>query len=248
MGLFRLFLLVVFFALSCKRASESGGKTGQHLNGNYGFEYWQSQRKGANYFNKAPTKEWFLSAASANIKLVRFTYEKWIGEERDFLLGSADNYTGIVEQDFERLVKYLNIADSLGIKIVLTTLSLPGARYAQNNNGVRDGRLWKDLKYHRQAAKFWKDLATRLIDHPAIVGLDLINEPHPEWFYGKREFWDAGFDQWYSGVKGTAGDLNLFNRTMVSAIREVDKNIPIVVESGLYGTPWAFEYLEPLDD
>lgn len=212
------------------------------------ISYWDVQRKGANYFNEVPTKEWFESAAEANIKLVRLTYEKWEGEQKDFLLGNADNYKGIVENDFILLKKYLDIANEFDIKVVLTPLSLPGARYTQSNSGKKDGRLWTKDKYLPMALQFWTDLATKLKDHPAIIGYNLINEPFPELFYGKPNFWDANFLKWYETVKTSSGDLNRFNKMMVAAIRKVDGNMPIVIESGLYATPWAFEYLQLLED
>ena len=56
--------------------------------------FWKEQQKGTNYFNKKPTAEWFDAANEANIKFIRLTYEKWQGEQRDFLLGNADNYQG----------------------------------------------------------------------------------------------------------------------------------------------------------
>lgn len=56
------------------------------------IEFWNIQQKGTNFFNANPTKEWFESAAKANIKFVRFTFAKWESEQRDFLLGAADNY------------------------------------------------------------------------------------------------------------------------------------------------------------
>ena len=212
------------------------------------ISYWDESRVGVNYFNEVPTREWFLAASTANIGLVRLAYGKWDGERRDFLVGSADDYSGLVEEDLRKLRWYLDVAESLGIRVVLAPLSLPGARFRQFNDGERDGRLWVDPQYLPQAAEFWQDLANAMKDHAAVAGYDLLNEPHPEWFHGKREFWDRGFGQWYEQVKGTAGDLNRFNRVVTASIREVDPDTPIIVESGLYATPWAFEYLEPLDD
>lgn len=210
--------------------------------------FWDNQQKGTNYFNAAPTREWFESAAFANIKFVRLTYEKWEGEERDFLIGNADNYNGIVESDFQKLLTVLNIADSLKIKIVITPISLPGARWVQSNNGVRDGRLWKDEKFQAQTFRFWKDLAERLKNHPAIIGYNIQNEPHPEVFFGNPSFWKNELIDWYKSVKGTPADLNAFYSKAIAAIREVDKEIPIIIESGLYATPWAFSYLEKIND
>lgn len=210
--------------------------------------YWDVQRKGTNYFNGMPTEEWFVAARRANIKFVRLVYEKWKGERTDFLLGNADNYQGIVESDFKQLKHFLDYADQLDIKIVLTPISLPGARWKQMNNNKRDTRLWTDERYQQQAIQFWKDLAEQLKDHPAIVGYNIMNEPHPEMAYGKYSFWDGKLLEWYQEVKGGAGDLNLFYSKIVEAIRKVDAETPIILESGLYATPWAFDYLKPLDD
>ncbi|WP_370408817.1 glycoside hydrolase family 5 protein [Tenacibaculum dicentrarchi] len=241
-------LLSLLLCLSCAKEKKSNNQKLDKQENNKLISYWNKQKKGANYFNKIPTKEWFNAAKQANIKFVRLTYEKWKGEQRDFLLGSAYDYKGIIESDFQKLKYYLDYANEQNIKIVLTPLSLPGARYSQTNNNIRDYRLWKDSKFRKQASKFWKDLAFRLKDHPAIVGYNLINEPYPELAYKKNTFWDKGFTKWYENVKGGAGDLNLFNEKMTEAIRSVDQNIPIIIESGLYATPWAFEYLKPLKD
>lgn len=212
------------------------------------ISYWNNQQKGTNYFNENPTREWLESAAAANIKLVRLTWEKWKGNERDFLIGNADEYKGIVEPDFKKLVHFLDIADSLNIKIVLTAISLPGARWVQSNKGVRDGRLWKDEKYHEQTTQFWNDLAARLKKHPAIIGYNIQNEPNPEVFFGNPSFWKNELNACHKNIKGTSADLNLFYSKVISAIRAVDKETPIIIESGLYATPWAFSYLEKIND
>jgi hypothetical protein len=212
------------------------------------ISYWDQQRKGTNQFNKYPSVEWFEAAAEADIRFVRLTYGKWKSKHRDFLIGNADNYTGLIDEDFEKLKNTLDVADSLGIKIVLSPLSLPGARYRQFNNMVRDGRLWTDSTYLPQAKQFWIDLASRLNNHPAIVGYNLVNEPYPEWFNGKKSFWEKGFTEWFETIKNTPADLNKFNRVMVEAIRTVDQETPIIVESGLWATPWTFEYLKPVAD
>jgi len=212
------------------------------------ISFWDKQQKGANFFNAVPTREWFEAAAASNIKLVRLTYEKWKGAERDFLIGNVDDYKGIVEADLQKLVSVLDIADSLDIKIVVTPISLPGARWAQSNNRVKDGRLWKDFKYHEQTCRFWHDFAQRLKDHPAVVGYNIQNEPHPEIFNGKNSFWKNDLPEWYETIKGTPADLNLFYRNVIAAIRQVDNKTPIVVSPGLYATPWTFNYLEKIDD
>ena len=212
------------------------------------ISFWDKQRKGTNHFNVTPSEEWYEAAKSANLTFVRLVFEKWDGVQRDFILGDADHYQGIVERDFQQLKQYLDYADSLGFHIVITPISLPGDRWVQSNDGQKDGRLWTDWTYREQAIQYWTDLATRLKGHPALVGYNLVNEPHPESYHQKHSFWNRDLPEWYQSVKDGPGDLNLFNRQMVEAIRRVDPLMPIIIESGLYATPWAFDYLEPLDD
>lgn len=210
--------------------------------------FWDSQQKGVNAFNQTPKEEWYEAAKQANIKLVRLTFGKWKGVKRDFLVGNADKYEGIPEPDFQQLKKFLDIADEKGIKVVPTPLSLPGFRYVQNNNKIRDGRLWKDFTYWEQAIQYWTDIAQLLKGHPAVVAYGIVNEPYPEYFYGSKEFWNIDFKAWYAEHKDTPADLNLFYKKIVAAIRKVDGETPIVLESGQYATPWAFEGLQVLED
>ena len=56
--------------------------------------------------------------------------DKWQGAGRDFLLGDADAYEGIPPADLAELRRVLDDAHAADLRVVLTTLSLPGARYA----------------------------------------------------------------------------------------------------------------------
>ena len=157
------------------------------------IRFWDQQRKGANYFNEIPTSAWFQSADEANIRLVRMTFEKWKGEGRDFLMGDGDQYQGLVEADWQLLKQYLDVANSRNIKVVITPISLPGDRWRQSNGNQNDGRLWKEEAFRPAALQYWTDLAARLKGHPAVVGYNLVNEPHPEVYHGKFDFWEQGF-------------------------------------------------------
>lgn len=214
------------------------------------IDFWNKQQRGANYQNSAPAKKWWVAAKEASITVVRLFPNNWEKQGRDFLLGDADNYEKISEQDFQKLKAALDDAQAVGIKVVLTTVSLPGLRWAQHNDDKDDARLWRESKYQDQAATFWKDLAFRLKDHPAVVGYNIINEPHPERakVVPFNDFWWEDFGVWYAKVQKTSADLNLFYSKIVTAIRQVDKETPIVLDSGLYATPWAFNYLKPIRD
>lgn len=147
--------------------------------------------------------------------------------------------------DFEVLRNSLDQAHRHNVKIVITLLSLPGSRWKQNNSDQDDLRIWQDEKYQTQAALFWRELANLLKDHPAVVGYNILNEPHPERLDGISDFREIDFQKWHQSVEGSLADLNLFYQKIVRAIREVDSETPIILDTGLYATPWAISYLKP---
>jgi len=242
------FLCLVLLLCTCGRAPEPTTKAPPEIPISQVIDYWDTQRKGANFFNEVPQKAWLDAAAEANIRCIRLVYDKWEGQQRDFLIGNADDYTGLVTEDVALLRAQLDYANSVGLKVVLTPLSIPGARYFQNNGFKRDFRLWREEKYQLQAEQFWRDIATTFKGHPALVGYTLLNEPHPEKAFDIHDPWGIDFTAWYDTIRGTPADLNLFNQRMVNAIRQVDSDMPIVLESGLYATTATFAYFEPLPD
>jgi endoglucanase len=230
-------LFLIMFMMVSSTAFAQGSK----------LDFWNQQRKGANWFNRIPTKEWLLAARDANLEVIRLAPDKWKSAQRDFLIGDADQYKGIVEPDFAKLKQVLDDAHELGIKIILAPLSLPGVRWRQQNGDKEDSRLWREERYLSQAANFWRDLAGRLKGHPAIAGYNILNEPHPERASGfERD--GSDFTKWYAKVKDTPADLNRFNAKIVEAIRQADKDTPIVIDSGLWASPAAISYLTPLQN
>jgi hypothetical protein len=207
--------------------------------------FWDNYpRRGCNNFNETPDEQWFKDAASINIEWVRLAYDKWDSEKRDFLIGDASNYTELIKNDLEKLKEVLSWAEKYNLKVVITPLSLPGCRWSQNNGDKQDLRLWEDFLYQEQAIHFWVDLAKELKDHSCIVAYDILNEPHPELRTNIEEQTVVGdaerFIGWYEKYKGTPRDLYQFYQRIIKAIREVDPETPIMVESGFYAQPPAY--------
>jgi len=127
--------------------------------------------------------------------------------------------------------------------------SLPGARNRQDNDYKFDYRLWTDQKYQQQAHAFWKELSARLKNHPAIVGYNPLNEPHParrDGFESDRD--SEGFADWLNRHKDGMSDLNRFNRLIVKAIRSEDTKTPIILDGWFHSSPSGLRYLTPVDD
>jgi len=223
--------------------------TSKSLSSDKKIEFWDVQRKGANYFNVTPEEQWFKAAHELGIDWVRMTYDKWKGQRRDFLVGDTNNFTGIIKEDLAKLIQTLDWADKYNIKVVITPLGLPGNRWVQNNDNRRDLRIWNDQKYWRQAADFWRDLAASLKDHPAVYAYNILNEPIPEMKTGIAEHGPASrYAPWYKKYRGTSHDLPAFYETVIAAIRQVDSQTPIMLDAGWYAQPEAFVYWPKIGD
>lgn len=210
--------------------------------------FWNQQRRGANCFNKEITTNYFQSARAAGIEFVRLAPDKWKPHQRDFLIGNADRFERIDAEDLRKLKGVLDAAHAAGVRVVLTMISLPGARWRQLNGGKNDDRLWRDPAFLAQAEKFWTQLAVALADHPALVGYNPLNEPHPERGDGVGDFWTQDIAKWYERRRGSTFDPNWFNQRMVAAIRRVDPNTPIILDAAIYSAAPAFAVLEPVSD
>ena len=206
--------------------------------------FWDAPQHGANSFNEAPPDlAYFQALRATGATWVRLTPSKWKGQGRDFLIGNADHYTGIPAADLATLIRVLEEARAAGLKVVLVPLSLPGDRWAQQNDGKDDNRLWTDHAYWDQSAAFWHDLAGTLKDRPEIVAYNLVNEPTPEKGLGLDEQADAATRQaWYAKYRGTTHDLPGFYTTIIAAIRQVDPDTPVMVDGGWYANAASFAY------
>ncbi|MEW5701808.1 MAG: cellulase family glycosylhydrolase [Candidatus Zixiibacteriota bacterium] len=194
--------------------------------------FWTRLRHGANCFNHVVTADWWRAAGDVGIEVVRLAPNKWDSRHRDFLLGDADQFTGLITEDLGLLLASLAQADSVGMKVVVTTLSLPGARWRQQNGDRSDLRLWRDTSYWGRAYRFWRELAGHLKDNPAVVGYNILNEPTPEFAVG---------------ADGPVV-LNRFYATVVRAIRDVDSTTPIVLDGGRWASPDGLAEFRPLLD
>lgn len=213
--------------------------------------FWSTPRHGGNSFNRLPPEQAYFDALKGyGASWVRLSYDKWRPARRDFLLGDADDYQGLVEADLKQLVAVLDRAHAAGLKVVITPLSLPGMRWAQNNHGQFDDRLWQDKRFWEQSARFWRDLARALKDHPAIAAYNLVNEPAPEKQGGLAEHADPGqMKRWYAQHKGSARDLPALYRQLLAAVREADSETLVMLDAGWYAAADAFSYWpEALDD
>lgn len=207
------------------------------------INFWSTQQKGANIFNHTIAVADIKAAKKYGIKFIRLAPDRFPSSHRDFLIGNADNYQGLIKEDLEKLKSILDMCHQEGIFVIITMLSLPGCRWKQNNQDKDDLRIWKEEKYQIQAAQFWQDLAAALKDHPAVVGYNLLNEPKLERiFKSTGEMIDAAPQEKVQKI------LYTFYKRMIKSIRTVDKHTPLILDSSTNADPRTFALLIPHKD
>lgn len=215
------------------------------------ISFWDKPRHGGNSFNRLPPDRAYFDALKGHgATWVRLSFDKWKPAQRDFLIGNADDYQTLDADDLATLRATLDRAHEAGLKVVVAPLSLPWMRWSQNNGGRFDDRLWRDRKHWDTAARYWRDLAAGLKDHPAIAAYNIINEPAPEKHGGLPEHAPpAAMKAWFAREEDGSRNLHAFYARVIAAIREVDATTPIMVDSGWYAAADAFGYWPaPLPD
>jgi endoglucanase len=203
------------------------------------MSFWNSAQKGANIFNKSVTREDIRAAKAYGIAFIRLAPDKFSTKTRDFLIGNADHFDHLVLEDLAKLKEVLDICAEENMPVVLTLLSLPGSRWKQNNNDQDDLRIWKSPEFRQEAAKLWKELATELKDHQAIVGYNILNEPHPERLYSYTG------DSWHEvKQEDVQGMLFTFYDVAIASIRSVDQETPIILDSTAHADPRTFNLMK----
>lgn len=230
----QLYLLLIFMLMSSSTAFASH---------DIKDTFWSAQQKGANIFNRSVTLEDIKAAKEYGIKFIRLAPDKFLSSHRDFLIGNADDYNGLIKQDLEKLKQVLDICHQQEMPVIITMLSLPGSRWKQNNHDKYDLRIWQSQRYQDKAADFWQDLASALKDHPAVVGYNILNEPYLERIFSSKEANLNTVNQ--EEVQKILH--NLYSR-IIKQIRLVDKRTPIILDSSAYADAKTFQMLTPQED
>ena len=85
--------------------------------------YWSQQRKGANCQNEDVEPAYWRAAASAGIEFIRLIPDQWETSERDFLIGSADNFERLNQADLATLIRVLDDAEHEAASTLVSELA-----------------------------------------------------------------------------------------------------------------------------
>jgi len=91
-------------------------------------------------------------------------------------------------------------------------------------------KAWQDPSRIERLCCFWKDLAQRLGDMAAVLGYDVLNEPHPP---NTQE----GFEAW-----------NTVAQTVARTLIQVAPSHTVVIEAPSYANPDGMRHLRPVSE
>ncbi len=118
----------------------------------------------------------------------------------------------------ERVV--LPMAEKYGLKVIVDLHNAPGGREGH------DWRLFDDDGYFKALVSAWRAIAARFKGDRRIYGYGFCNEPFQTRRH-KRDYWQV-------------------QNACAEAVRAIDPDAVVIVESNHMAAPYAFSYLSPL--
>jgi hypothetical protein len=110
--------------------------------------------------------------------------------------------------------------------------------------GYFNDTVWTDLTAQQAWADMWKTAAERYRERPEVVGYELMVEPNGEDIL--LDIWNA--EDFFPKYTNSSYDWNQFYPKIVNAIRQVDKETPIIVGGASYSRIGWLPYLQPVKD
>lgn len=165
------------------------------------------------------TEEMFRTLKQWNVNLVRMQIMRnWnkLNTELDL-----DEYYRWLDKRLDEIENATRLAEKYGIRLIIDLHSPPGGKSSLNHM-----RMFCEKKYADAFLDCWRRIAARFKGNPAIYAYNLLNEP--------VQAVPAPYDYW-----------NL-QRMAAAAVREIDPDTAIMIESNEASRPRAFAYLSPL--
>ena len=155
-----------------------------------------------------------------NVNLVRAQISRNFGKTgTDRNLAEYDRWLNSVLDHYEKMFKLGH--EKYGLHFVIDLHTPPGGKLKNSDMAIFHEKIYAD-----HFIEIWKRIAARFRGNPAVWAYDLINEP--------IQMKPAPYDYW-----------NL-QKAAAKAIREIDPDTPIMVESNRCDSPSTFTYLPPL--
>jgi len=157
---------------------------------------------------------------------------------------------GVDDEAVANLDRLLEMAVQADLFAVITFRSGPGrSEFAIIGGGdwLPYGYIietvWQNVEARAAWAEMWRYTAERYRDNPIVVGYDLMCEPNSN---ASLDIWDP--EMFYADYADTGYDWNAWYPDIVSAIRKVDTQTPILVGGNSYSSVEWLPYLHLVDD
>ena len=125
-----------------------------------------------------------------------------------------------------KLDQAIQAAERANLYVALTCREGPG-----RPDFNRSQEIWKDASAQDAYAKMWREIGSHYRGRASVLGYDLMCEPHPD-----------------KEASQSLGDWNALAKKITAAIREVDPETPILVNSIGWAYPQSFDVLLPTGD
>jgi aryl-phospho-beta-D-glucosidase BglC (GH1 family) len=163
--------------------------------------------------------------AEWNVNVIRWQMvTKWGAEYKYAIDYDLNKYEAWLEEKLIELDKVLATCRTYGILVVIDLHSPPGGRRSN-----KDLVLTHEKKYFYEFLSVWQKIARRYKGNPAVWGYDLVNEPVQKKITpGQPDYLEA-------------------QALVAKAIRDIDPEVPIIIEPAHWAGPKGFIDLQPIN-
>ena len=173
--------------------------------------------------SQAMTIDDFDTLQSWGTTLIRYQMGRnWNAQKVTPDLGEYDRWLETKLDHFDSFV--LPEAVKRGMKVVLDMHEAPGMK-----NEFNEWKMLHDPAVAKHFVETWRRIARRFKGREGIYGYDLWNEPMQ------------------TGETAPECDFWTLQKRAAEAIREIDPDMPIIVECNGQDSPWAYGCFSPLD-
>ena len=180
-----------------------------------------TKMRGISTSDKYLKADLFALLAQSEVNVIRLGFSV---DSSNASLPTIENPLAPYASNLAILDAALPLARAANIKIILCAAETYGW-----SREIFKGDETSLATYRGHLATFWKAMAQRYLNEPAIVAYDILNEPVTDW---------NSRGQWYANVMPAA----------VAAIRSVNSNVWLVVESEYQGAPGGFTTMPIVND
>jgi cysteinyl-tRNA synthetase len=202
--------------------------------------YDGDQFLGNSYIGPPYTQEDFNRLASLGANYVNLSHPGIFTERPPYVLDEA------VQANLDSMIAMAAEADMF---VVITFRTGPGRNdftFYRDDDWFASNDLiesvWSDAEAQAAWVEMWRHTAERYRSNPVVVGYDLMCEPNSNEILDE---WDQ--DEFDADYAGSIYDWNSWYPNIVTAIREVDSETPILVGGNGYSALDWLPYLETIE-